>query len=100
MVTVISYDMTALTQRSQSVLFLMKSINAVRVLTPMSHRNVQVVSDKVVQMFQHQASLSAPVSFIIPPWELFSFERKQQQHQHHFSFLTSELLNVFADGKL
>lgn len=98
MVTVISYDTTVLTQSSESVFFLMKSINAVRVLTPLSHHSV---SDKVVQMFQRQASLFASLSFFILTQELFSFKLKQQQRNHlYFIILTAKILNIGADGKL
>lgn len=83
MVTVISYDMTVLTQRSQSVFFLMKSINAVRVLTPLSHHSVQVL-----QMFQRQ-DLFAPVSFFITV-----------ETSPHVFILTSEIVTIFTDGKL
>lgn len=37
--------------------FLMKSINAVRALTPLSHHSVHIVSSAAVQLFQCQASL-------------------------------------------
>lgn len=90
MVTVISYDMTVLTQRSESVFFLMKSINSVRVLTPLSHHSIQVISHKVVKMFQRQASLFAPVSFILTQ-ELFTFKSKQWQRKHHHIFLFEPL---------
>lgn len=53
--TVISYDTTPLTQRRESVFFLMKPINviraALRALPPLSHRCGGAVYDEAVQMF-------------------------------------------------